>query len=65
MTREERIVYHLFDGSIIEINGSDVIQEEYENGAYKYYLNSGIVLAVMDSGVTYYTIHKAPEGGNV
>lgn len=61
MTREERIVYHLFDGSIISIDGRDVVKEGYENGAHKYYLKSGRVVAVMNSGVTYYTIQEAED----
>ena len=64
MRTDERITYNMVDGSILEIIGRQVINEEHEDGAHKYYLESGKIVVIMDNAVSYYTISEAPEDGD-
>lgn len=65
MDIEERVSWHLLDGSVVEVVGAQVAYEESDSEETRYWLQSGSILGIKKAAVCYYKIDKAPEGDGV
>ena len=63
--QDERAVYHLMDGSDVELYGAFIIGQDDVDGVNRYWLNSGKQITIPDHAIAYITIEKRiPETGD-
>lgn len=64
LNKTDRIVFHMMDGSIVDIHMDSVKDINEDDGFYEFYMNNGTMIVLWDKNVSWMEVEpKKTQGG--
>ena len=64
LNKTDRIVFHMMDGSIVDIHMDSVKDINEDDGFYGFYMNNGTMIVLWDKNVSWMEVEpKKTQGG--
>lgn len=64
LNKADRLVFHMIDGSIVDIHMDSVKDIKENDGLYGFYMNNGTIIGLLDKNVSWMEMElKKIQGG--